>query len=92
MREDESDAVRIDAELDAQQAQQAQLQITPRATATPGTTFTPGAIFTPGALAATVTPGDRADEGDLSDSNEPQEPQLWWENDPRFTSRFKPSS
>jgi hypothetical protein len=85
MREDESDAARIDAELDAQQAQ-LQLQTTPRATATPGTTFTPGA------LAATVTPGDRADEGDLSDSNEPQEPQLWWENDPRFTSRFKPSS
>jgi cytochrome c oxidase assembly factor CtaG len=86
MREDESDAARIDAELDAQQAQQAQLQATPRATVTPGTTFTPGA------LAATATPGDRADEGDPSDSHEPQEPQLWWENDPRFTSRFKPSS
>jgi cytochrome c oxidase assembly factor CtaG len=91
MREDESDAARIDAELDAQQAQQAQLQATPRATATPGT-LTPGTTLTPGALAATATPGDRANEGNLSDSNEPQEPQLWWENDPRFTSRFKPSS
>jgi caa3-type cytochrome oxidase assembly factor Caa3/CtaG len=98
MREDESDAARIDAELDAQQAQQAQLQATPRATTTPGTTTTPDATATPGttatprALAATATPGDRADEGDLSDSNVPHEPQLWWENDPRFTSRFKPSS
>jgi len=86
MREDESDAARIDAELDAQQAQHAHLQATPRATATPGTTATPGA------LAATVTPGDRADVDDLNDSNQPQVPQLWWENDPRFTSRFKPSS
>jgi cytochrome c oxidase assembly factor CtaG len=51
MREDESDAARIDAELDARQAQD-----------------------------------------DLSDHNEPQEPQLWWETDPRFTTRFKPTS
>jgi cytochrome c oxidase assembly factor CtaG len=65
MREDESDAARIDAELDAQQAQ---LEATP------------------------ATPPAPADEADPAALHEPQEPQLWWETDPRFTSRFKPSS
>src|SRR5580700_5255958 len=65
MREDESDAARIDAELDAQQAQ---LEATP------------------------ATPPAPADEADPAAVHEPQEPQLWWETDPRFTSRFKPSS
>jgi hypothetical protein len=45
MREDESDAARIDAELDAKEA-----------------------------------PGD---------ADEPHELKPWWEDDPRFTSRFK---
>jgi cytochrome c oxidase assembly factor CtaG len=64
MREDESDAARIDAELDAQQA----------APSTP------------------LTPATSADEADPDALHEPQEPQLWWETDPRFTSRFKPTS
>jgi cytochrome c oxidase assembly factor CtaG len=74
MREDESDAARIDAELDAQQAQQAQqarLESSP-----PATPDDPS-------LPTTTAPADES---------EPQEPQLWWENDPRFTSRFKPTS
>ncbi len=88
MREDESDAARIDAELDAKQAQleAARLPATPRDLATPRDS---GQLSTPGAPAA---PGARADEDDPSDSDKPQEPQLWWENDPRFTSRFKPTS
>jgi hypothetical protein len=65
MREDESDAARIDAELDAQQAQ---LESAPPATPT---------------LPTADAPAEQTD---------PQEPQLWWENDPRFTSRFKPTS
>jgi cytochrome c oxidase assembly factor CtaG len=65
MREDESDAARIDAELDAQQAQ---------------------------LEAAPATPPASAGEADPAAAHEPQEPQLWWETDPRFTSRFKPSS
>jgi hypothetical protein len=65
MREDESDAARIDAELDAQQAQ---------------------------LEAAPATPPASADEADPAAVHEPQEPQLWWETDPRFTSRFKPTS
>ena len=82
MREDESDAARIDAELDAHQAQleAARLPSAPRDPAVPRD---------PSASAA---PDDRADGDDLSDRNEPQDPQLWWETDPRFTSRFKPSS
>jgi len=61
MREDESDAARIDADLDARDAA--------RITAVPGT-----------AVAATGTepPPDQAEKP-------------WWEDDPRFTSRFKPS-
>jgi cytochrome c oxidase assembly factor CtaG len=82
MREDESDAARIDAELDAHQAQleAARLPSAPRDPAVPRD---------PSASAA---PDDRADGDDLSDRNKPQDPQLWWETDPRFTSRFKPSS
>jgi cytochrome c oxidase assembly factor CtaG len=58
MREDESDAAMIDAELDAQQAeQQAQQDV--------------GAA-----------PGEPA----AADRSKP-----WWEDDPRFTGRFKPS-
>jgi len=84
MREDESDAARIDAELDAQQAQleAARLPATPRDLAAPRDS---GQLSTPGA------PGAPGDEDDLSDSDKPQEPQLWWEADPRFTSRFKPT-
>jgi hypothetical protein len=88
MREDESDAARIDAELDAHQAQleAAHLPAAPRDPANPRDPATPRQ---PSASAA---PDDQADQEDLSDRNEPQEPQLWWETDPRFTSRFKPSS
>jgi hypothetical protein len=50
IREDESDAARIDAELDARQA-----------------------------AAAMTAEGEQAGE------------KPWWEDDPRFTSRFKPT-
>jgi cytochrome c oxidase assembly factor CtaG len=54
MREDESDAARVDAELDARDAGQA--------------------------VAEVPTAGEQ-------DTGKP-----WWEDDPRFTSRFKPTS
>jgi len=54
MREDESDAARVDAELDARDARQAVAEVS------------------------------AAGEQDA------QKP--WWEDDPRFTSRFKPTS
>src|ERR1700744_845872 len=61
MREDESDAARIDAELDARDAE-----------------------LVPGAGAS--GPHDRdGDEGQA----QPAEPRPWWEEDPRFTERFK---
>jgi cytochrome c oxidase assembly factor CtaG len=63
MREDESDAARIDADLDARDALQA-------AAATTGTTGT-----------ASSAPEPAADQAEKP----------WWEDDPRFTSRFKPS-
>jgi len=89
MREDESDAARIDAELDAQQAQleaardpadaqQAQLE----AARDPADSQ----------HAQLSTPATPADEADPAAAHESHEPQLWWETDPRFTSRFKPTS
>ena len=63
MREDESDAARIDADLDARDAA---LQA---ASAT-----TPSAAESAGAQPA----GAQAEKP-------------WWEDDPRFTGRFKPT-
>jgi cytochrome c oxidase assembly factor CtaG len=68
MHEDESDAVKIDAELDARDAERdALLQA-----AAPTGTRDPGG------------PGDA--DTDVSAGTRP-----WWENDPRFTDRFKPT-
>jgi cytochrome c oxidase assembly factor CtaG len=74
MREDESEAARIDAELNAQQAQLEtnRLATTPRVADQPGESPDPGEP--------------------VADDQEPQKSQLWWETDPRFTSRFKPTS
>ncbi len=63
IREDESDAAHIDAELDAREA--AGLQTT----AAPAPTLT-------------APPDQPAD---------PEGSKPWWEDDPRFTSRFKPT-
>jgi cytochrome c oxidase assembly factor CtaG len=73
MREDESEATRIDAELDAQEAhsQQAHSQETRP---------------DPGRQPAAHPVPDPGDEG------QPEGSQPWWENDPRFTTRFKPTS
>jgi cytochrome c oxidase assembly factor CtaG len=91
MREDESDAARIDAELDAQQAQlePARLPAAPRDPSQPASARD---LHQPSASAASADQADQADQGGLSAGHEPQEPQLWWETDPRFTSRFKPTS
>jgi len=59
MREDESDAARVDAELDAQQA---------------GDT----------SPAPVLIPGSQKTPSDAPDTTKP-----WWEDDPRFTNRFK---
>ena len=69
MREDESTAALIDAELDAQEAQPAAAQA---------------------AQADQVAESTAPDQP--ADAEEPQKPQLWWETDPRFTGRFKPTS
>ena len=88
MREDESDAARIDAELDAQQA-----QLEPaRLPAAPRDPSQPASARDLHQLSASAASADQADQGDVSADHEPQEPQLWWETDPRFTSRFKPTS
>jgi hypothetical protein len=58
MREDESDAARIDADLDARDAALQAATVTAAATGEPA--------------------ADQAGKP-------------WWEDDPRFTSRFKPS-
>jgi cytochrome c oxidase assembly factor CtaG len=63
MREDESDAARIDAELDARDAD----------------------LATARAAAASEPAAGPAQAGTA------QAEKPWWEDDPRFTSRFKPS-
>jgi cytochrome c oxidase assembly factor CtaG len=80
MREDESDAARIDAELDAQEAQAAHPK-SPASPTSPASTTSPAS-----------PPGEPASLAESADENEPQDSHLWWENDPRFTSRFKPTS
>jgi cytochrome c oxidase assembly factor CtaG len=79
MRQDESEAARIDAELDAQQAQPAALRVP----AQPGQTPSPD---------EPSNPDEPASLNEPVDAQQPQGSQLWWETDPRFTSRFKPTS
>ncbi|MGH3237594.1 MAG: hypothetical protein ACRDOH_30915, partial [Streptosporangiaceae bacterium] len=74
MREDESDAAMIDADLDARDAER-QAAVAAR-DGEPGD-GEPGA-GEPGA----GEPGD----GEPGEGTKP-----WWEDDPRFTSRFKPT-
>jgi cytochrome c oxidase assembly factor CtaG len=84
MREDEADAARIDAELDAQQAaHEASRQTAPDADRRPSAARGADQPGPPG------EPGERDEEP--SENTEPQGSQPWWETDPRFTSRFKPT-
>jgi cytochrome c oxidase assembly factor CtaG len=95
MREDESDAARIDAELDAKQAQ---LDVTRAAASTRASSSSSSSSAAAASSAAASArnpsqPGQPPDPDEPSaDDQEPQESQLWWETDPRFTSRFKPTS
>ena len=74
MREDESDAARIDAQLDAEEAaREAKVQ----ALSSPAEPGAPATLTEPGA----------AGPAPAQDDEQP----LWWQNDPRFTSRFKPT-
>jgi cytochrome c oxidase assembly factor CtaG len=66
MREDESDAATIDAELDARQAE---LEVDP----------------------ATAAAREQGQPGEADQPPEPGGSKPWWEDDPRFTSRFKPT-
>jgi cytochrome c oxidase assembly factor CtaG len=85
MREDASAAAQIDAELDAQQAQ---LEATAHAVS-PRAPDHPGELASP---ASPASPADPASPAEPADSQQPQESPLWWETDPRFTGRFKPTS
>jgi hypothetical protein len=117
MREDESEAARIDAELDAREAQQAREtreadpdlarlemagpemagpemagpemagpEMAHPEMAHPEMAHTATAPRSPGEAPASAGPAEPAD------NQEPQGSQLWWETDPRFTGRFKPTS
>jgi len=95
MREDESDAARIDAELDAQQAREAhQAQQAREAHQAQQARESQHTIL----QATAPPPGEPSDPSEPAsaaepvEAQQPQEPQLWWETDPRFTSRFKPTS
>ena len=66
MREDESDAARIDADLDARDAERQAAAAAPR-----GPADSPGQAPWPERSRQAAKP--------------------WWEDDPRFTGRFKPT-
>ncbi len=95
MREDESDAVRIDAELDAEEAaRQAKVQAL-SSPAEPGPPAAPAETGPPAAPAESGPPAAPAESGasaaaDPAPAQDDEQP-LWWQNDPRFTSRFKPT-
>jgi cytochrome c oxidase assembly factor CtaG len=89
MREDESDAARIDAELDAHEAGlEARQAATARAPSLTAESAEPGE---PGPPAEPDGPDGPSAQDEDQESQELQRSQLWWETDPRFTSRFKPS-
>ncbi len=87
MREDESDAARIDAELDTREAAELQANHPPlqanRTTLQANRTTAVSAALNP------ATPPDDPDHPAQPD--EPAGSKPWWEDDPRFTSRFKPT-
>ncbi len=82
MREDESDAARIDAELDAKQATEAS---TRDPVLTPGPHRAPSAA-SPDAVDPALTPAPQGAPPAAPETTKP-----WWEDDPRFTDRFKPT-
>jgi cytochrome c oxidase assembly factor CtaG len=94
MREDESEAARVDAELDAQQAREAQqAQDAQQAReAREAREACPEMARPAIAPRDPDEPPDEADPDEPAENQEPQGSQLWWETDPRFTSRFKPTS
>jgi cytochrome c oxidase assembly factor CtaG len=93
MREDESEAARIDAELDAEQARlEASSKAAARGPDQPGAPRQPATRRKPATPAEPASLDDPASPDEPSDTQEPQGSQLWWETDPRFTSRFKPTS
>ncbi|MBV9853971.1 MAG: cytochrome c oxidase assembly protein [Streptosporangiaceae bacterium] len=97
MREDQAEAERVDAELDARDAAQAARAAVagtsgpsgPAEAAEPGTaepgTAEPGTAA-PGAVAPGAAAPGVAAPPDPADGDRP-----WWEEDPRFTGRFKPT-
>ena len=98
MREDESEAARIDAELDAREAQLAATRApaasVPAASGAPASGAPASGAAASGAAASRgldQPAGSSASDGPSGDQ-EPQGSQLWWETDPRFTGRFKPTS
>jgi cytochrome c oxidase assembly factor CtaG len=92
MREDESDAAQIDAELDAQQAQLDTERGARPARLEPASKPASPRPAGPARSGHPSEPGEPATPDEPADEQEPQGSQLWWENDPRFTSRFKPTS
>jgi cytochrome c oxidase assembly factor CtaG len=94
MREDESEAARIDAELDAQEAREARDSRDAREArdALEARDARPEMARPAAAPRGPDQPPEAAGPDEPVDDQEPQGSQLWWETDPRFTSRFKPTS
>jgi cytochrome c oxidase assembly factor CtaG len=83
MREDESDAARIDAELDAREAKEAK-DAKDAKDAKEAKEAKEAKDAKQAALAAPAAGEPDGDQG-------PEGTKPWWEDDPRFTSRFRPT-
>jgi cytochrome c oxidase assembly factor CtaG len=79
MREDEAEAAVIDAELDARDAEQAKV----RSSGSPSPDAHSAAAQPATAQPATAQPATAQPEAPA----DPEQP--WWENDPRFSDRFR---
>ena len=91
MREDESDAARIDAELDAEDAERAAARAARQAQpATSPAEPSPASASQSSASQSSASQSRASADPDPAEPQNDQQP-LWWENDPRFTTRFKPT-
>ena len=85
MREDESDAALIDAELDAREAAGLQPSRPAAVSAAPN-------LAAPNLAAPKLAaPNLATPPAEPAEPDEPTGSRPWWEDDPRFTSRFKPT-
>jgi hypothetical protein len=89
MREDEAEAAVIDAELDARDAEQANVRSSGSLSPDAHSAAAPSAAA-PSAAAPSAAAPSAAAPSAAAQPEAPADPERpWWENDPRFSDRFR---